>query len=131
MFTRPDQTHPILHPIRHSTSNPTSDPTSKSLLVDFRLLHCPLRFILIEIKDIDGLYVEQETLLRFRRSVEHWLRCAKKGTLSRPLQLSPSPSDPTLRSRQGAATWDQPAEDRTQCSMYAVQRENMHVYCVP
>ena len=41
----------------------------------------------IEIKDIDGLYVEQETLLRFRRSVEHWLRCAKKGHT-----VAPSPT---------------------------------------
>ena len=37
MFPR----HPIRHPIRHS------NPRSKSLLVDFRLLHCPPRFIVI------------------------------------------------------------------------------------
>ena len=55
----------------------------------------------------------------------------RRRTLSRLLQLSPSPSDPTLRSRQGAATWDQPAEDRTQCRIYAVQMENMHGYCFP
>ena len=37
------------------TSDPKSDPRSKSLLVDFRLLHCPPRFVLTDLDKSEDL----------------------------------------------------------------------------